>query len=155
MIYGSYEYRLGLPPLIVSPLSNLYIEKYAPLQGYVSRIDDISEYKQAPATSPEAERAERAKHYTPKEAVVGANSSSIYTAKYSEARDNLDNTHYSVKVKGPQKRDKPSVLRRLNDELTLLMKKGMELTTPVRINIVGIVQQCRMSSQCMFYTFIG
>ena len=52
MIYGSYEYRLGLPPIIASPLSNLYIDKYAPLSGYVSRLDDISEYK-APVVSPD------------------------------------------------------------------------------------------------------
>lgn len=42
MIYGSYEYRLGLPPLIVSPLANLYLDKYAPLAGHCSRADDIT-----------------------------------------------------------------------------------------------------------------
>ena len=42
LIFGSYEYRLGLPPIIVSPLSCLYIDRYAPLEGYTSRIDDIT-----------------------------------------------------------------------------------------------------------------
>ena len=43
-IYSSYEYRFGLPPMIISPISNLYIEKYAPLAGYCSRKDDRSIY---------------------------------------------------------------------------------------------------------------
>jgi hypothetical protein len=51
VIYGSYEYRLGLPPLIVSPLPNLYLDKFAPLSGYCSRLMDITpQYEEVPVS---------------------------------------------------------------------------------------------------------
>jgi hypothetical protein len=108
IVYSSYEYRYGLPPMIVSPLSNMFCEKFSPLMGYCSRPDDCFLY--TPLTLKVMN--DRYRH---------ASAKTLPSGEKVQICNNLDNTRYaSTKFASLTSRLGP--LRRLQAQLTELMK---------------------------------
>jgi hypothetical protein len=121
VIYSSYEYRLGLPPIIVGALSNLYLDKYAPLAGYCSHLADLTVKQEGSAFSPSAEASKDGPSTAASKRSNGTTPSSANSR--SAVKLEVDyNKMSSVKI-GAQKAP-VSVLQRLMDELKILILKG-------------------------------
>jgi hypothetical protein len=121
VIYSSYEYRLGLPPIIVGALSNLYLDKYAPLAGYCSHLADLTAKPEVSAFSPTAD----ASRDGPSTAASKRSNGSTPASTNSRSAVKLE-VDYNKKssVKMSTQKAPVSVLQRLMDELKILILKG-------------------------------